>query len=66
MATLDGTLNVAILDSFFARDGDTFAVLSFGSRSGNFASTNLPDLGPDFFLAPELADTGLTLTTRAS
>jgi hypothetical protein len=64
-ATLDGTLNVALLSDFFARAGDAFAVLTFGARSGSFATTNLPDLGAGFFLDPNLGDTGLTLTTRA-
>jgi hypothetical protein len=64
-ASLDGTLNVTLLDDFFARDGDAYAALTFGSHTGDFATYNLPDLGTDFFLDPNLGDTGLTLTTRA-
>jgi hypothetical protein len=64
-ASLDGTLNATLLDDFFARDGDAFAVMTFGSHTGDFAMYNLPDLGSNFFLDPNLGDTGLTLTTRA-
>lgn len=64
-ATLDGTLNVGLLDGFFARDGDAFPVLTWGAVGGGFAALNLPDPGDGFFLEPALGDAGLTLTARA-
>src|SRR5439155_744124 len=39
-ATLDGTLNVALLTSFTVHAGDSFQVLTFGSRTGDFAIKN--------------------------
>ncbi len=48
-ATLGGTLNVALINSFVPAAGDTFAVLTYGARSGNFAAVNLPSvLGLNF------------------
>jgi autotransporter-associated beta strand protein len=41
-AALDGTLNVAMLDGFVPAPGDLFAIMSFGSSSGRFATVNLP------------------------
>jgi hypothetical protein len=64
-ANLDGTLNVTLLDSFLAREGDAFQVLTFGSRTGTFASVNLPDLG-SYFLDPVFDDSSLSLWTRHS
>jgi hypothetical protein len=59
-ADLNGTLNVTLLDSFFARAGDGYHVLRFGSRSGNFTTMQLPDL-----LEPIYGDNSLTLWTTA-
>ncbi|MEQ1857949.1 MAG: Ig-like domain-containing protein, partial [Longimicrobiales bacterium] len=39
--SLDGTLNVTSF-GFTPTDGDRFAVMTFASRSGNFATVNLP------------------------
>jgi len=41
-ATLGGTLNVTLVAGFTPATGDTFNVLSYGSRSGTFATVNLP------------------------
>ncbi len=64
-ATLDGTLNVTLLDSFVARAGDAYRVLCAGAVTGGFATVNLPDLGDGFFFNPIPDDTGLTLQTTA-
>jgi hypothetical protein len=59
-ATLDGTLNVAFRPGFVSTFGDTFTVLTFGSRSGAFATMK----GLDGIAGPPLDanydSTGLT------
>jgi hypothetical protein len=39
-AALDGTLNVSVLDGFFAHEGDTFTLLAFGQHDGKYATIN--------------------------
>jgi hypothetical protein len=39
-ATLDGTLTVVLVNGFVPTSGDSFAVLTFGSESGVFATIN--------------------------
>jgi hypothetical protein len=39
-ATLDGTLNISLINHFTPQAGDVFVPLSFGDRSGNFATVN--------------------------
>jgi hypothetical protein len=41
-ASLAGTLNVTLIDSFTPLDGDTFDILDFSSVSGDFDLLNLP------------------------
>jgi uncharacterized repeat protein (TIGR01451 family) len=41
-ATLDGTLNVSLINGYTPNNGDTFPVLTFATRSGDFAVKNLP------------------------
>jgi fibronectin-binding autotransporter adhesin len=43
-ATLEGTLNVNLMNGFVPAAGDTFEILSAVSVSGTFASVNLPSL----------------------
>lgn len=40
--TLDGTLNVALLGGFQPANGNVFDPLTFASRTGDFATKNLP------------------------
>jgi hypothetical protein len=40
IATLDGTLNIVLINHFTPQAGDVFVPLSFGDRSGNFATVN--------------------------
>jgi hypothetical protein len=40
-ATLDGTLNVSLLNGFVPQSGDAFAILTFASESGTFATLNV-------------------------
>jgi hypothetical protein len=65
VATLDGTLNIALLDDYFPNVGDGFQVLTFGSREGDFAAINGLDLGGGVFFDPVYDDQGLTLVTRS-
>jgi hypothetical protein len=37
-AVLDGTLEVSVLDGFFVQPGDTFTLVTFGQRQGEFAT----------------------------
>ena len=39
-ATLDGTLNVTLINSFTPSDGDRFDAITFASSSGDFATNN--------------------------
>jgi hypothetical protein len=39
-ATLDGTLNISLIYNYRPQAGDAFVPLSFGDRSGNFATVN--------------------------
>jgi len=65
-ASLDGTLNIVLLDDFMANVGDSFQVLAFGTRTGDFATMNGLDLGDGFYLDPVYDSTGLTLVTQSN
>lgn len=41
-ATLDGTLDVTLINGFTPNNGDVFPILGFAARSGDFAVKNLP------------------------
>jgi uncharacterized repeat protein (TIGR01451 family) len=43
--TLAGTLNVSLFNAFTPSSGNTFDILKFASRSGDFATYNLPTFG---------------------
>jgi hypothetical protein len=43
-AALDGTLDVALINSFVPKLGDTFFLLTYGSESGTFSMLDLPSL----------------------
>ncbi len=42
IATLAGTLDVALLDGFVPKSGEQFKIVAFASRSGEFGTDNLP------------------------
>ncbi len=48
--TLDGALNVSLIDGFIPADGDRFRFLEYNSVTGAFASINLDTPGFDFTL----------------
>ena len=41
-ASLDGLLEVVLIDGFIPAEGDTFQILDFGSTAGDFAELSLP------------------------
>ncbi len=43
-ASLDGTLNVSLLNSFLPEKLDAFRIMTFASRTGDFAIKNVPSL----------------------
>ena len=61
-ANLGGTLQAATVGGYTPLDGDTFRVMTFGSKTGDFETTRL-DLGNGFFLSPVFSATALDLTT---
>src|SRR5262249_43545117 len=70
VATLGGTLNVSLLPGFSPAYPQTFTVLTFGSKSRDFTTPNLPNLGNSRFLEAVYEPPGnpnqLTLVTLAS
>ncbi|HEV2720552.1 MAG TPA: DUF11 domain-containing protein, partial [Thermoanaerobaculia bacterium] len=60
--TLDGTLNVALLNSYAPVNGQTWPVLTFASRSGDFAVKNLPTYPPSGSITANYTPTELDLT----
>lgn len=61
-AALDGTLQLSLIESFIPSLGDSFTLMTYASQTGNFATENLPDLGPGFAWELTYGDTALTLT----
>jgi hypothetical protein len=61
--TLDGSLVVELTNDFSPTEGQSFQILTFSSRTGDFATTSFPDLGT-LFLDPVYNSTSLTLVTR--
>ena len=65
MATLDGTLDVVLINSFFPTPGETFEIMTFASHSGEFSSAtgDVGLLDPVTFLLPLYSSTNLLLFT---
>ena len=62
-ATLTGTVSASLQDGFIPAAGNSFSVLSYGSKSGNFISTVLP-LG--FVWTTNYGSTTYTITVASS
>ena len=62
-ATLNGSLNISLIGGFVPNPGDTFQIMTFGSRSGSFTTTNGLDLGGGRLFQVNLTSTSLTLVT---
>lgn len=54
-------MNVTLLNGFTPGLSNAFSVLSYGSRSGNFASVVQPGLPSGLALSPEYGPSALTL-----
>jgi hypothetical protein len=63
-ATLAGTLEVTLINGFIPDAGQTFEVMTFASRTGDFTEKNL-DLGQGRYATAQYSATGLTLTIHA-
>ncbi|MGI6425198.1 MAG: fibronectin type III domain-containing protein [Tepidanaerobacteraceae bacterium] len=61
-ALLNGILKINILDGYIPSPGDTFEIMTYGSRAGTFSSfeSNIPEIT----FEPTYTDTGLTLTVN--
>src|SRR6185369_14053376 len=46
-ATLAGTLNISLINSFVPAIGNSFTIMTFASKTGTFTTTNLPALPAD-------------------
>src|SRR5262249_18207717 len=60
---LDGTLNVSLINGFSPTPPQSFQILTFGSRTGDFATKNGLDLGGGKYLVAAHSASDLTLTT---
>ena len=60
-ATLDGTLNISLINSFTPNLGDSFEIMTFASRSGTFSTVNGLDLGGGLAFQLNFNPTNLTL-----
>jgi Tol biopolymer transport system component len=65
-ASLDGTLEVALVDGFMPQAGDQFQILGYDQRVGNFAVISGLDLGNGLVLVPTYTAVGLTLVTQSN
>src|SRR5262249_38520270 len=65
VVALNGTLNVSLINGFSPAFGNSFQVLTFGSRTGDFATINGLDLGNGLRLVPFYDGVSLTLITKA-
>ena len=63
-ATLGGTLNLSLINSYVPNLADTFAVLGFASRTGTFATVTGTAIaaGKQFMVGYNATDVTLTVT----
>jgi hypothetical protein len=66
-AQLDGTLNVSLVNGFIPVGGQSFSVVTWGSRSGQFSTVNLPALPQDLsWDTVQYTNSALVLTVKAA
>src|SRR5579863_8731997 len=65
-ATLNGTLNVSLINNFVPAGGNQFVILTAGSLSNQFVTTNLPALPPGLSWMVNYSSTQVTLSVMAS
>ena len=61
-ATLDGTLNVSLINGFTPAEGNQFTILTYGSVNGDFRTVNLPALLSPLGWQRTTGATGMVLT----
>ena len=61
-ATLDGTLNLSRINNFDPADENSFKIMTYGSRSGEFAAINGADLGTSRGFLANYNSSDLTLS----
>jgi hypothetical protein len=66
LVTLDGAINLSLLDGYTINDLDTFSILHYGSKSGAFTNwLGLDPTGPLYFTY-DYGDHDLTLTAHTA
>jgi hypothetical protein len=65
-ATLDGTINISLLNGFVPTDGDSFQILTFTAVNGDFATYNGLDLGGGLSFTPVYDSNSLTLVAMSN
>jgi hypothetical protein len=65
-ATLDGTLKITTLNGFSPSPGNSFQVLTFAARSGDFATVNGIDLGGGNYFARLFSAGDMTLVVNGA
>ena len=65
-ATLDGMLSLALVNGFSPALGNSFPVMTFGSRTGQFATINGLAIGNGKQFSPAYTATNLTLNVTAA
>ena len=62
---LNGALNLSLLNSYSPQGGNSYRILTFGSRTGDFAAETGLSLGPEAAFSPTYDATGLDLNVIA-
>ncbi len=65
-ATLSGTLNVSLINNFIPAAGNQFVILTAGSLSGQFVTTNLPGLPQGLSWMVNYSSTQVVLSVMGS
>ena len=66
LATLAGTLNISLINGFGPTQGQSFSIMTFGSRSGAFATINGLQSGTLTLFTADLGATDLILNAAAT
>jgi hypothetical protein len=64
-ATLDGMLVVELIAGFLPALGDSFEIMTFAARSGNFTGYRGLQLNDTLYLAPVVSNTSYVLEVQA-
>jgi hypothetical protein len=65
-ATLAGTLNISLINSYEPNLGDTFQVMTFASHTGDFATVTGTSIAPGKFFQETIGPTSVTLVVVAA